>query len=75
MEIGFAGAAELLAMARKGFDFRIRLPITETAITREGKNFIVLVTLRNYYQAITDETGALKRYLFKSSVTIWVMVQ
>jgi len=56
----FMGAAELLTLSRKTYDFTIRLPFTENPISREGKSFITLCKLRDYFKAISDDLGALR---------------
>jgi len=68
IQVVFAGADELLARCRKGLDFQIRLPLAESPIAREGNRFIILCLLTDYFKAICDDTGALKRYLFESNV-------
>jgi hypothetical protein len=68
IDIRFAGADELLSLSRKGLDLQIRLPLAEPPISREGNRFIILCSLPDYFRAVCDETGALKRYLFDSNV-------
>ncbi len=68
ISIIFAGADKLLELCRKGRDFKIRLPLAESPIAREGNRFVILCTLSDYFKAICDEQGALKRYLFDSNV-------
>ena len=72
IKVAFLGAAELLALARKPVDFTIRLPFSETYISREGKNYVFLCTLLNYYKSIIDNDGKLKRYLFESNVRAYL---
>jgi hypothetical protein len=64
----FCGAEELLKLSRKSFDFTLRFPFTEPPLSREGRNFIILCRLSDYFGTITDDAGALKRYLFESNV-------
>jgi hypothetical protein len=68
ISVSFLGAAELVTLSRKSFDFNIRLPFTDPPISREGKSFIALCKIGDYFNAISDETGALKRHLFESNV-------
>jgi hypothetical protein len=62
----------LLALSRRGLDFKIRLPLAEAPISREGNRFVILCALTDFYKAICDETGGLKRYLFESNVRGYV---
>lgn len=64
----FVGATELLQIARKQPDYSLRLPFTESFISREGKNFVILSRLCDYFDFISDENGQLRRYLFESNV-------
>jgi hypothetical protein len=68
ISVVFVGAPELLALSRKGLDYKLRLPLAETPIAREGNRFVILCGLPEYFKAICDESGALKRYLFESNV-------
>lgn len=68
ISVGFVGASSLLASARKQRDFSLRLPFIETYISREGKNYVLLCTLSDYFHFVTDEQGDLRRYLFESNV-------
>jgi AIPR protein len=62
------GATELLAIARRQKTYTLRLRFLESYISREGKNYVILVSLPNYFQFVTDEQGQLRRYLFDSNV-------
>lgn len=64
----FHGASELLELARRRPDRSLRLPFTESYISREGQDFVVLVPLTDYLEFVTDENGDLRRYLFDSNV-------
>ncbi|TWU10292.1 AIPR protein [Novipirellula galeiformis] len=64
----FVGASGLLASARKQRDFTLRLPFTESYISREGKNYILLCKLSDYFRFVSDDEGKLRRYLFESNV-------
>jgi AIPR protein len=68
IDMTFSGASELLSLARKPVDFNIRFPFSDTYITREGRHFILLCTLSNYFNAVRDDEGKLKRYLFEANV-------
>jgi len=62
------GATELLAIARRQKTYTLRLRFLESYISREGKNYVILVSLPNYFRFVTDEQGQLRRYLFDSNV-------
>ncbi len=66
--VRFCGAEEMLSLCRKSADFTLRLPFTEPPLSREGSNFIILCRLSEYFRAVSDDAGALKRYLFESNV-------
>lgn len=66
--VEFKGAAELLELARRQPVYSLRLKFIESYISREGKNYVVLATLRDYFAFISDEVGQLRRYLFESNV-------
>ena len=68
VEFRFVGASELLESARKQRDFTLRLPFTESYISREGQNYILLCKLTDYYKFVSDDEGVLRRYLFESNV-------
>lgn len=64
----FLGATELLDLGRRQRNYSLRLRYIESFISREGRNYVVLATLPDYYAFITDEQGNLRRYLFDSNV-------
>lgn len=68
IRVDFVGASELLTLARKQRDFTLRLPYVENYISREGRNYILLCSLSEYFKFISDSDGNLRRYLFESNV-------
>ena len=68
VEVNFYGASELLFIARRVQTYSLRLKFLETYISREGANYLVLVSLPDYFTFICDENGNLRRYLFDSNV-------
>ncbi|MDX6531180.1 MAG: hypothetical protein QOH41_3470 [Blastocatellia bacterium] len=66
--VEFKGASELLELARRQPIYSLRLRFIESYISREGKNYVVLATLPDYFAFISDEAGELRRYLFESNV-------
>lgn len=63
----FMGAAELIATSRKLKNFSLTLPTIEH-LSHGRENYILLVRLSDYYRFVTDDQGALRRYLFDSNV-------
>jgi hypothetical protein len=68
ISVEFVGAAELLHQARRQKDFTLRLPYIENFISRQGRDYLVLCALPDYFHFVTDEEGKLRRYLFESNV-------
>jgi len=62
------GATELLHLAQRTKKYSLLLPFTETYISRDGTNYVILCRLRDYLSFITDERGELRRYLFDGNV-------
>jgi hypothetical protein len=66
--VKFVGASELLTSARKHRDFTLRLPYIENFVSREGRNYILLCTISDYFKFMSDEEGKLRHHLFESNV-------
>jgi hypothetical protein len=64
----FDGTTELLELARREKVYSLHLKFIESYISREGRNYVVLATLPEYFRFMTDEAGQLRRYLFESNV-------
>jgi hypothetical protein len=62
------GATELLHLAQRTKKYSLLLPFTETYISRDGANYVILCRLKDYINFITDENGDLRRYLFDGNV-------
>ncbi|MFC1678055.1 AIPR family protein [Planctomycetota bacterium] len=63
----FYGATELVELHRKIPNFSLELPFNE--VLSRGERYVLLSTLEDYYNFVTDpETGKLRRYLFDSNV-------
>ncbi len=66
-EFYFYGATELVELHRKMPNFSLELPFNE--VLSRGERYVLLSTLEDYYNFVTDpETGKLRRYLFDSNV-------
>jgi cold shock CspA family protein len=68
VSVELKGASELLDLARRQPIYSLRLKFIESYISREGKNYVVLVTLPDYFLFVSDEAQQLRRYLFESNV-------
>ncbi len=64
----FIGASELLVRSRKQLAYTLRLAFAEPPITRDGRDYLLLAPLEDYFRFVTDEEGKLRRYLFESNV-------
>ena len=62
------GATELLHLAQRTKKYSLLLPFTETYISRDGANYVILCRLKDYINFITDENRDLRRYLFEGNV-------
>jgi AIPR protein len=62
------GATELLRLAQRTKKYSLLLPFTESYISRDGTNYVVLCRLKDYLGFVTDENGDLRRYLFDDNV-------
>ncbi len=68
-KFAFLGASELLALARRAPQTTHTLALAENPISSEGQvGFACLVRLRDFYDFITDEHGALRRQIFEANV-------
>jgi hypothetical protein len=63
----FLGASELVALHRRIRSFSLELGYSEM-LSRERASYACLVPLDHYFKFVTDERGAIRRYLFESNV-------
>lgn len=61
------GAAEIVEAYRQVRSFSLHLPFQEH-LTAADEGYVVLSKLEDYSRFVTDERGALRRYLFDSNV-------
>ncbi|MEX2305997.1 MAG: AIPR family protein [Pirellulales bacterium] len=66
--VTFVGASELLEIALRRKAYSLRLKFIENPISREQTNYVLLSRLSDYCEFVTDEEGALRRYLFEANV-------
>lgn len=69
VNVTFWGAEELLSAAQSQPEHKLNLPLAENPINIGAHcDYIALVNIAKYYRFITDENGALRKYLFDSNV-------
>lgn len=66
-EFSFVGATQLILLFRKTKSFNFDLQAMEL-MTSGPANYVAIVSLNDYKDFITDESGNLRRYLFDSNV-------
>jgi hypothetical protein len=64
----FMGARELLDASRVEKSYTLQLQFLESYLSKGDDNYIVLSSLRDYYEFVTDENGNLRRHIFESNV-------
>ncbi len=62
------GASELLEIYRKKEIEVFNLKLAENPLSTQGKVFISLITLRDYFDFITDESGKIIKRIFEANV-------
>ena len=69
VEVHFVGAAGLLTLARRSTKSTYVLKLAENPVSSAGQvGFVCLVTLRDYFEFITDERKLLRKNLFEANV-------
>lgn len=69
VNVTFWDAKELLLAAQSQPEHKLNLPLAENPINIGTHcDYIALVNIAKYYRFITDESGALRKYLFDSNV-------
>ena len=69
VNVTFWGAEELLLAAQSQPEHKLNLPLAENPINIGTHcDYIALVNIAKHYRFITDENGALRKYLFDSNV-------
>ncbi|RUR75709.1 AIPR family protein [Chlorogloeopsis fritschii PCC 9212] len=64
----FIGARELIDASRLEKNYNLKLKFIENYISRSEDNYIVLATLKDYYNFVTDENNELRQYIFTFNV-------
>lgn len=64
----FMGARELLEASRLEKSYTLQLRFLENYISRGEDNYVILTTLKDYYDFVVDEGGRLRRYIFEANV-------
>lgn len=69
VEVEFVNASKLMELINTQTSQQFNLPLADNPIAiGSKKDYIALVNLGNYYKFITDETGALRKYIFESNI-------
>ncbi|MGF1989054.1 MAG: AIPR family protein [Nostoc sp. ZfuVER08] len=68
VNIQFIGARELIDASRLEKNYNLKIKFIENYISRSENNYIVLATLKDYYEFVTDENNELRQYIFTFNV-------
>ena len=69
IDIEFINASKLMELINTQASQQFTLPLVDNPIALgTKKDYIALVNLGNYYNFITDDAGALRKYIFESNV-------
>lgn len=68
IETKFLGARELLDASRLEKSYTLQLKFLENYISRGIDNYVVLSSLKDLFEFVTDEDGNLRQYIFESNV-------
>lgn len=69
IDIEFINASKLMELINTQASQQFTLPLVDNPIALgTKKDYIALVNLGNYYKFITDDAGALRKYIFESNV-------
>lgn len=68
VEFHFLGARELLELSRMEKSYSLQLKFLESYISRGENDYVILASLRDYYDFVTDDNDILRKYLFESNV-------
>ncbi|MBD1900841.1 AIPR family protein [Trichocoleus sp. DQ-A3] len=66
-QFDFLGAAELISLYRRIKSFSLSLRFLEI-LSLERASYVLLTQIEDYCRFVTDESGAIRRYLFDSNV-------
>lgn len=68
VNIKFIDARELLEASRIKKSYTLKLAFLENYISRGENNYVVLTSLKDYYNFVTDKNENLRRYIFEPNV-------
>lgn len=69
VDVLFVGASDLLRLARRSTKTTYILKLAENPVSSTGDvGFVCLVALRDYFNFMTDERGALRKNIFEANV-------
>lgn len=64
----FMGARQIYDAAARQKSYTLQLRLLENPISTGENGYVALATLKDYFEFVTDETRALRKYLFESNV-------
>lgn len=67
-DVEFIGARELIDASRQEKNYTLKLKFLENYISRSETNYVLLSSLRDYFEFVTYENGNLRGYIFASNV-------
>lgn len=69
IDVEFVNASKLMELINTQASQQFNLPLADNPIAiGSKKDYVALVNLGSYYKFITDENGALRKYIFESNV-------
>lgn len=66
--VEFIGARELIDASRQEKNYTLKLKFLENPISRSENNYVLLSSLKDYFEFVTYENGSLRGYIFASNV-------
>ncbi len=66
--VEFIGARELIDASRQEKNYTLKLKFLENYISRSETNYVLLSSLRDYFEFVTYENSSLRGYIFASNV-------
>jgi hypothetical protein len=67
-DVEFIGSRELIDASRQEKNYTLKLKFLENPISRSETNYVLLSSLRDYFEFVTYENASLRGYIFASNV-------
>ncbi|MEH2045318.1 AIPR family protein [Nostoc sp.] len=68
VDVSFVGARELIDSSRLEKSYTLQLKFIENYISRGEDNYVILASLKDYYNFVTYENDELRKYIFAFNV-------